>query len=228
MKVLRIRRLCEAGNPARHTGAQFGGPSVDLRGGNLYELDILVIRTVEEPEPITLSVTPPRGCAMVGPDEVALTSRYDKATFRFFSEARDNPVVGEMAVRAVAAKRKHPTQPTQTGEPVPKVALTPEARFQVRTVPRRFLALSAYFAAVLTALAAFFVALIGQRGVYLGSSVTPVTGDKAIELSVLVAWFGGGSLSVSTTALAVAAMTGLSAGGAALLVLIRKRYGLTT
>jgi hypothetical protein len=217
IKALRVRRLRHSGHPALLSTAHFGKPSLELRGGNLYEIDFLVIRTSECSEPVTVSIDPSQGCTIISHASHVLTSKYDIATFRFFVEARDNPTVGEMTVRAARA----------TSDDAAGVPFMPQARFQLRLKPRRFLTVSAYIAALLTALATFLVALVGQKGIYLGTSNNSIPSDGVLDLSGVAGWLGGGALAVSVTALAVAGLTSVSAGGAALLLLIRRRFGLS-
>lgn len=266
MKTLRVRKLKQSGSPKKSDpSARSHGSSIELRAGNLYELDVLVIRTVDNPEAIRLTASTPRGCTMVSSETAVLSAKYDKATFRFFAEARDNPIVGEMTVRAALAATTaespvldllcpapvgtlvlpgtHPskrwfrsmTARRHRGEPrtAAKIApdgpppFMPESRFQVRLKPRKFLTLSAVLAAFFTALAAFCAALIGQSGVYLGASSIITPGDNVIDASLLLGWLGGGTVFLSVSALAVASATAVSAGGAALFLLIRRRFGLS-
>jgi hypothetical protein len=266
MKTLRVRKLKQSGSPKKgDPSAKSDGPSIELRAGNLYELDVLVIRTVDNPEAIRLTASTPRGCTMVSSETAVVTAKYDKVTFRFFAEARDNPIVGEMTVRAALAattaeepvldvfrpasvgtlalqgtypskrwfrsttarrRRAESRTAARTARDAP-APFMPESRFQVRLKPRKFLTLSAILAAFLTALAAFWAALIGQSGVYLGTHPTITPGDNVTDASLLLGWLGGGTVFLSVSALAVASATAVSAGGAALLLLIRRRFGLS-
>ncbi|MEV8212518.1 hypothetical protein [Leifsonia sp. NPDC077715] len=155
--------------------------------------------------------------------QTTFSTPYDVATFEFFAEARDNPTVGEVRLRANrAAAAADGVAVSATGNYV-----LPNTRFAVRVVPRRSLSGLSWLVALGTTLAAFVVTLATLDGIFLTPPKAPA---NAIDLTALVQWTGikVTYLGVDGSALVVAAIAGIGTGMAALGALLRRRFGLST